>query len=160
MDEAATWPAGVRRMIAAATARDLAVAVRPRPAARSLAEAARLLGVTPADIAKTMVVRMPGERYLLAVLAGDRQISWPRLRAIAGVNKMTLPDADEALRVIGYPRGTITPVGALGEWPIVIDRGLAGRRVAMGSGDPGFSAFLAVDDLAEAYGAQVVDIAE
>ncbi len=157
--DVAHLPEGTRRMLGAAFARGLRVEVRPRPAARSLEEAAAVLGITPADIAKTIVVRRSGEAYLFAVVAGDTQIAWPKLRAVVGVNKMTLPDADAALAATGYERGTITPIGALGDWPLYVDSALTGRRVAMGSGTHGYSAFVDVDDLVAAYGATVADIA-
>lgn len=158
--DVAHLPEGVRRMLAAATSRGLTVEVRPRPAANNLAEAAAILGITPADIAKTLVLRRSGDQYLYAVIGGDTQIAWPRLRSVVGVNKMTLPDAAAALAATGYERGTITPVGAQGDWPVYVDERLRGRRVAMGSGAHGYSAFLAVDDLVTAYGATVADIAE
>lgn len=158
--DVAHLPADVRRMLGAALQRGLPVEVRPRPPARSLEEAATLLGLTPGDIAKTLVVRRSGDRYLYAVIPGDTQIAWPRLRAAVGVNKLTLPDASSALAATGYERGTITPVGAHGSWPIYLDERLLGRRVAMGSGGHGYSAFLAVDDLVAAYEVSVADIAE
>ena len=68
----------LNRMRADAAARDLTVEVRERPRAKSLAEAAELLGIEPADIAKTMVVRLPGDRYVFAVVGGDTQIAWPK----------------------------------------------------------------------------------
>ena len=156
MTEPAELPDGVRRMAAAAAARGLEVQVRPRPAAASLAEAAELLGVTPADIAKTLVVRRSSGAYLFAVVGGDRQLAWPKLRATVGVNKLVLPDAAEALAATGYARGTIS-VGSTSEWPLYVDAGLVGRRVAMGAGDHGFSAFLAVDDLVRAYAGTVAE---
>lgn len=158
--DVAHLPEGVRRMLAAAADRGLGVEVRARPPARSLAEAAAVLGITPADIAKTLVLRRSGDRYLYAVVPGDTQLAWPRLRAVVGVNKMTLPDAAAALAATGYERGTITPIGAYGDWPVFVDRRLLGRRVAMGSGAHGYSAFLEVDDLVGSYGATVADIAE
>ena len=99
--DVAHLPEGVRRMLTAAVARGLRVEVRPRPAARSLEEAAAILGLRPADIAKTLVVRRSGGAYLFAVIAGDTQIVWPRLRSVVGVNKMTLPDAAAALAATG-----------------------------------------------------------
>jgi len=158
--DVAHLPGGVRRMLAAAADRGLVVEVRPRPAANSLAEAAAVLGITPADIAKTLVLRRSGDQYLYALIAGDTQIAWPKLRSVVGVNKMTLPDAATALTATGYERGTITPVGAHGDWPVFVDERLRGRRVAMGSGAHGYSAFLDVDDLVGSYGATVADIAE
>ena len=131
----------------------------PDRPAHSLEEAAALLGITPADIAKTLVVRRSGGAHLFAVIAGDSQIAWPKLRAVVGVNKMTLPDATAALAATGYERGTITPIGAHGDWPLYVDHGLIGRRVAMGSGAHGYSAFVEIDDLVAVYGAVLADIA-
>ncbi|MFL6026561.1 MAG: aminoacyl-tRNA deacylase [Friedmanniella sp.] len=159
-DQQRTWPEGVQRMLAAALQRGLAVDVRTRPPARSLEEAAALLGITPADIAKTLVLRRSGGEYLFAVLAGDTQLAWPKLRAVVGVNKLTLPDAAEALTATGYARGTITPVGSRTAWPLYVDERLVGRRVAMGSGDHGYSAFLEVDALVDAFEGIVADIAD
>ncbi len=158
MSDEPVLPAGTLRMLAEASARGVPVELRPRPAASSLEEAATLLGLQPADIAKTLVLRRSGEHYLFAVIAGDTQIAWPKLRAVVGVNKMTLPGADEALRATGYERGTITPIGSEPPWPLFVDQRLVGRRVAMGAGGPGFSAFVEVDDLVGAYAATVADL--
>jgi prolyl-tRNA editing enzyme YbaK/EbsC (Cys-tRNA(Pro) deacylase) len=159
-DAAQDWPEGVRRMLAAAADRGLAVEVRARPPARSLPEAAGLLGITPAELAKTLVLRRSSGNYLLALLPGDTSLAWPKLRALVGVNKLALPDADEALAATGYVRGTITPVGSRTDWPLYVDVRLRGRRVALGSGDPGYGAFVEVDALVEAYAATVGDLAE
>ena len=154
------FPPGVMRMVAAAAARGLSVEVRPRPAANSLEEAAAVLGIRPADIAKTIVVRRASAAYLFAVIPGDTQIAWPKLRAVVGVNKLKFPDAAEALTATGYERGTITPIGSEPEWPVLVDQRLVGCRVAMGAGAHGFSAFLAVDDLVRGYRAEVADLAD
>lgn len=145
-------------MLTAARARGLPVELRRRPAARSLEEAAVIVGVTPRDIAKTIVVKLPKDRFAFVVIAGDTQISWPKLRATIGVNKMSLPDAEAALRATGYERGTITPIGSEPGWPVYVDARLPGQRVAMGAGGHGFSAFIDVDDLVRAYGATVADL--
>jgi Cys-tRNA(Pro)/Cys-tRNA(Cys) deacylase len=158
--DAETWPEGVRRMLEGARRHGLEVEVRPRPAASSLPEAAALLGLAPADLAKTLVLRRAAGQYLFALLPGDTQLSWPRLRAAVGVNKVTLPHATEAFAATGYARGTITPVGSTTPWPLYVDLRLAGKRVALGAGDHGFSAFADVDALVHAYEARVADIAE
>ena len=58
--------AGVRRMLADADRRGIAVELRRRPAAHSLEEAAELLGIQPSDMAKTIVVRRSNDSYLLS----------------------------------------------------------------------------------------------
>jgi Cys-tRNA(Pro)/Cys-tRNA(Cys) deacylase len=145
-------------MLADATRRGLAVDLRPRPPASSLAEAAAQLGLLADDIAKSLVVRQLAGCSLFAVDGGDTQLAWPKLRAALGVNKLTMPDADEARTATGYERGTITPIGSEPAWPLVVDERLAGRRVALGAGSHGFSAFVEVDDLVREFAARLADI--
>lgn len=143
-----------------AAARGLAIDIRERPAAGSLAEAAGLLGLQPHDIVKTLVVKRADDTYLFALVPGDRTISWPKLRAIVGVNKLQLPDAALALAATGYERGTITPIGSTTAWPIIADERITGHRVAMGAGAHGYSLFVDADALIAAYGATVADISQ
>jgi len=86
---------------------------------RSLAEAAQARGVTPDQVVKTLVVRRGADDYLFVLVPGDRQIAWPRLRAVLGVTRLSMPDAETAREVTGYARGTITPFGSLRTWPVV-----------------------------------------
>jgi Cys-tRNA(Pro)/Cys-tRNA(Cys) deacylase len=151
-------PAGVRRMLTAAEDLGLPVDLRVRPAADSLPEAAAILGIEPADIAKTLVVRLPDGDHLFVVVGGDATFSWPKLRGLLGVNKLSMPDADGALQATGYERGTITPIGSKPSWPVYVDERLRGRRVAMGAGGHGYSAFVDVDKLVAAFDATVADL--
>jgi Cys-tRNA(Pro)/Cys-tRNA(Cys) deacylase len=149
---------GVRRMLADANQRGLVVELRRRPAARSLEETAQLLGIGPSDMAKTIVVRRSTGSYLFVLIPGDTQIAWPKIRSLLGVSKMKLPDAAEAFAATGYERGTITPIGSVPSWPVIIDERLMGRHAALGAGGHGYSAFVEIDDLARAYDATVADI--
>ena len=147
-------------MRAAASARGLAIEIRERPAANSLDEAAALLGLTSADIVKTLVVKRSDDTYLFALMPGDRSISWPKLRAVVGVNKLQLPDASHALAATGYERGTIVPIGSSTDWPVYADERIVGARVAMGAGAHGDSLFVDADALIEAYSVIVADISQ
>ncbi len=124
----------------------------------SLAEAAAARGVDPGDIVKTIVVRRGADDFLFVLLPGDREISWPKLRALLGVNRLSLPDAATAKQVTGYERGTITPFGATHAWPVIADASLAGRRVSMGGGAPGVAVALAADDALRALDAMIADV--
>ena len=136
------------------------IEIRERPAANSLPEAAALLGIAPAGIVKTLVVKRSDDTYLFALIPGDRAISWPKLRAVVGVNKLQLPDPARALAATGYERGTIVPLGSTNEWPIYADAAIAGQRIAMGAGAHGYSMFVDADALIAAYGATVADISQ
>jgi len=144
----------------AAAARGLRIELKERPAASSLAEAAGLLGLRPADIVKTLVVKRSDDTYLFALIPGDRAISWPKLRAVVGVNKLQLPDPQRALDATGYERGTIVPIGSSTDWPVYADADIVGRRIAMGAGAHGYSLFVDADELIAAYDATVADISQ
>ena len=144
----------------AASARGLAIEIRERPAARSLPEAAELLGIPPAGIVKTLVVKRSDDSYLFALVPGDRAISWPKLRAVVGVNKLQLPDPERALAATGYERGTIVPLGSSTEWPVFADERIVGERIAMGAGAHGYSLFVQADELIASFGATVADISQ
>ncbi len=134
--------------------------MRERPRANSLAEAAALLGLHPADIVKTLVVKRSDDTFLFALVPGDRSISWPKLREVVGVNKLQLPDPERARAATGYERGTIVPIGADGDWPVFADERIVGTRIAMGAGAHGYSLFVDADALIAAYGATVADISQ
>lgn len=148
------------RVREAAAARGLEVEIRERPVAESLVAAAELLGVSPAGIVKTLVVKRSDDTYLFALVPGDRSISWPKLRAVVGVNKLQLPDPERALAATGYERGTIVPIGSTHDWPVYADERIVGQRVAMGAGAHGYSAFVDADALIKAYDATVADISQ
>jgi Cys-tRNA(Pro) deacylase len=150
--------AGLERVRSAASARDLDIEIRERPAANSLHEAAALLGLQPSDIVKTLVVKRSDDSFLFALVPGGRAISWPKLRAVVGVNRLRLPEPELALAATGYERGTIVPIGSTTDWPVYADETIVGRRVAMGAGAHGYSLFVDADDLIRAYDATVADI--
>ena len=124
----------------------------------SLAEAAALRGVSPADIIKTIVVRRGEDDYLFVLVPGDREIAWPKLRAHLGVNRLSMPDAATALAVTGYERGTITPFGASIAWPVVADATIAGRSISLGAGAHGASVTVDADTALAALAADLADV--
>jgi Cys-tRNA(Pro)/Cys-tRNA(Cys) deacylase len=132
----------------------------------SLAEAAAARGVEPRAIIKTLVVRRGDGDFLLVLVPGDRGISWPKLRALLGVSRMSMPDAETARAATGYERGTITPFGALGTWPVIADEQIPGlATVSIGGGAHGVAFTMTGADLVAALTAlpnavQVADVTE
>jgi len=153
-------PSGRERVIADAAARGLEIELRERMRADSLEEAAAMLGIEPRDIVKSLVVKRSDGTFLFALVPGDRQIAWPKLRAVVGVNRLQLPDAVQALAATGYERGTITPLGSTTAWPVYADGRISGRRVSVGAGEHGLSLFVDADALIAAFSATVADISE
>ena len=126
----------------------------------SLAEAAAARGVEPSAIVKTMVVRRGEGDHLFVLVPGDREISWSKLRALLGVNRISMPSADGAREVTGFERGTITPFGSREPLPVVADERIVGRTISIGAGAHGVAATLAADDVVSHYDAQVADVTD
>lgn len=148
------------RAIAAVEALGLAYTVTRHGRVSSLAEAAAARGIEPRDLVKTLVVRRGDDDYLFVLVPGDRAFSWPKLRALLGVARLSMPDAATAKAVTGYERGTITPFGALRAWPVIADVAMAGRTISLGGGAHGVGLTLEADALIAALGAQVADISD
>jgi Cys-tRNA(Pro)/Cys-tRNA(Cys) deacylase len=163
-DDPATESAGADDTVdtpAIRSARDAGIDVEVRviERARSLEEAASRLGVDPDRLLKTMVVRRAEDDYLLVLVPGTRQIDWPKLRSHLGVARLSMPDAEVAQAATGYERGTITPFGAAGSWPVLADASIAGAgTVTVGGGAHGVSLRLDADALIAAVAAEVVDL--
>ncbi len=127
---------------------------------KSLAEAAAVRGIEPRDLVKTIVVRRDDDYYLFVLVPGDREFSWPKLRALLGVSRLSMPDAATALAVTGYERGTITPFGSTHAWPVIADAAIVGRSISMGGGAHGVGVMLQADDVISALDATVADVTE
>ncbi len=125
----------------------------------SLEEAAAARGIEPAKLIKTIVVRLADDDYRFVLVPGDREIAWPKLRALLGVNRLSMPDANTALEVTGYVRGTITPLGSTHAWPVVADERLKGT-VSIGGGDHGVGLTVEAQALIKALNATVADVTD
>lgn len=142
----------------AASSLGIAFTEIPLGDATSPVEAARVHGVTVTAVAKSLLVRRGEDDYLLVLVPLDRSISWPKLRAVLGVSRLSMPDAETALTVTGYQRGTISPLGL--ELPVIVDESLVGQSITLGSGQPGTIIGLQADDVIAGFGALVADVSE
>jgi Cys-tRNA(Pro)/Cys-tRNA(Cys) deacylase len=145
--------------LAAADHLGLDVEVTRHGPVRSLAEAAAARGVAPHQIVKTMVVRVSEGQHVFVLVPGDREIAWPRLRALLGVNRLTMASAEAAHDVTGYVRGTITPLGSRTPLPVVADASIEGP-VSLGAGAPGVALTVDGAALLEALSATVADVTD
>jgi prolyl-tRNA editing enzyme YbaK/EbsC (Cys-tRNA(Pro) deacylase) len=126
----------------------------------SLEEAAAARGLEPRRLLKSMVVRRADDDFLFVLVPGGRTISWPKLRALLGVSRLSMPSADVALAVTGYPRGTITPLGSVRDWPVIADAAMPSGPVSIGGGASGTAFTVDCADLIRALDAQVADVTD
>jgi Cys-tRNA(Pro) deacylase len=127
--------------------------------ARSAEESAGFQGIPLGSLLRSILVRRAADDFLFVLVPGGRRFDWPKLRALLGTSRLSLPDADEAKAETGYERGAITPFGARRRWPVMVDASVAGLPlVAIGGGARGVNVHLAPADLIAATDAQVADI--
>jgi Cys-tRNA(Pro) deacylase len=151
---------GAERAIAAVEAAGIDVEVTRHGRVNSLAEAAAARGIEPQDLIKTLVVRRADNDYLFALVPGGREISWPKLRSLLGVSRLSMPDAETARAATGYERGTITPFGSTTAWPVIADTLVAqpDRPISIGGGAHGVGLTMLSSAALQALEAQVADI--
>jgi Cys-tRNA(Pro)/Cys-tRNA(Cys) deacylase len=77
-------------------------------------ESARLLGISPAQVFKTIVVlrSRPG-KPILAVVPGDHEVDLKALAAAAGEKKLQLSTQAEAEKLTGLLAGGISPLALI-----------------------------------------------
>ena len=151
---------GEQRALAAVARSRIAYDIVRHGPVRSLEEAAAVRGMAPRQLLKTLVVRRAEDDYLFVLVPGDREISWPKLRAHLGVNRISMPDAGTAREVTGYERGTITPFGSVRALPVVADATVTRSTVSIGAGGHGVAVVVGADALVVALDAVVADVTD
>ena len=104
-----------------ASRRNIPIELVPRQKVNSLEEAAEALGIQPAHLLKSLVIKKSDDTFVFALIPGGRKLDWAKLRSQLGVNKLSLPEKDVAWDVTHYESGTITPFGSHTVLPVFID---------------------------------------
>jgi len=119
----------------------------------SLEQAAAERGQLPGQVVRSIVFRTGQDEFVMALVAGPKQISWPALRAHLGQSRMTMATPDEVLRVTGYHTGSVSPFGLPQAIRILVDESvLAHPEVSIGSGLRNTTVIIKTDDLLKALG--------
>lgn len=158
--EAAPAASGAERARAAIEAVGIAFTVTSHGRVASLAEAAAARGLEPGRVLKTIVVRRGEDDFLLVLVPGGRTISWPKLRALLGVSRLSMPSAAGALAATGYERGAITPFGAEQAWPVIADAAIPSGAVSIGGGAHGTAFTVDAGELVRVLAAQTADVTD
>ncbi len=114
-------------------------------------ETARLLGVDPMLVYKTIVVRRERGKPVLAVIPGPHRVDLKLLAAALGEKKVSLPTEREAEQLTGLQAGGISPLALLNKgFQVVIASEAEGRiEVHISGGQRGLNIRLPVKSLAE-----------
>jgi Cys-tRNA(Pro)/Cys-tRNA(Cys) deacylase len=122
-------------------------------------EVAEKLQIPLAQVFKTLVVRGDRTGVILACLPGTLTLSLKALARVSGNRKVEMVEKDEILRLTGYIRGGVSPLGGKKDYPVFLDpSALEQPIVSVSAGMRGMQLFLTPPDLRRATQAKVVTI--
>lgn len=123
----------------------------------TVTKAAQSLGVTPGEIAKSLLFKIKDD-YIMILMAGDKRIDNRKFKDIFNA-KAKMPESEEVVAVTGHPVGGVCPFGLKQPIPIYLDYSLqAYTGVFPAAGAPNTAIKLNVDDLLELTHGQWVDV--
>lgn len=124
---------------------------------RTAADAARAIGCTVAQIAKSIVFRS-GEAAVVVIASGANRVDTAKVAALLGA-PVGRADADWVREATGFAIGGVAPLGHTGEVRLVLDRDLlALSPVWAAAGSPRHVFRTEAAELARITGAVVGDI--
>ncbi|AQS57678.1 YbaK/EbsC family protein [Desulforamulus ferrireducens] len=125
----------------------------------TVAKAAASLGVTPGEIAKSLLFKTKDE-FIMVLMAGDKRLDNRKFKDTFHA-KAKMPEVEEVLAVTGHPVGGVCPFGLKQPLPIYLDQSLkAYEYVFPAAGATNAAVKLRVDELQQLTGGQWVDVAQ
>lgn len=130
--------------------------------AMDVEEAAAERGVSTRQIVKTLLLRDPGRRHVIALVRGDQRLSLKKLARIVGVKRLEMAPAADVPRITGYQIGAVAPLGLRrADVPIYADQHILEEpRVSVSAGRHDAGLELVTEDLLRAVDGRVADITE
>lgn len=123
----------------------------------TVAEAAAAHGVAPAQIAKTLSLRV-GEQLVLLVTRGDARLDNRKAKAVLG-GKVRMLDLAEVEAATGHPVGGVCPFGLIAPLPVYCDVSLkAFDEVVPAAGSTHSAVRIAPERMAALTAAAWVDV--
>ena len=125
-------------------------------------EAARLMGVPPEQVFKTIVVTREGKgKSILALTPGPAEVDLKALAKAVGEKKLVLPSEREAERLTGLQVGGISPLALLNRgFQVIIDEtAQLFDEIYISGGQRGLDILLPVQALADLTSATFADFA-
>jgi Cys-tRNA(Pro)/Cys-tRNA(Cys) deacylase len=123
-------------------------------------DTARLLGVDPASVYKTIVIiREKPKKPILAIVPGPAQVDLKKVAAFLGEKRVTLPTEREAERLTGLQSGGISPLALLNRgFQVILDSSAQEfQAVHISGGQRGLNIRIPVADLIRLTNASLAD---
>jgi Cys-tRNA(Pro)/Cys-tRNA(Cys) deacylase len=124
----------------------------------SATEVAELLGVSPGQVFKTLVVIADESRHLLVVTPGDRELDLRLVAKAAGAKSAQMALKRDAERLTGLKVGGISPLALLDRrFEVYLDAPAAQLdELYINGGQRGVNLRLRISDLLAVTGAQII----
>lgn len=122
-------------------------------------KAAQSLGVTPGEIAKSLLLQA-NDSYVMILMAGDKRIDNKKFKEVFKA-KAKMPQSEEVEKITGHVVGGVCPFGLKTPVPVYLDDSLrAYHTIYPAAGAPNAAVKMSVEELREVTSAQWVDIAQ
>ena len=117
----------------------------------SLEQAARERGQRPEQVVRSIVFRLAQDEFVMVLIAGPTQISWPALRNYLGQSRLTTATQAEVFSVTGYQVGAVSPFGLPAPLRVLVDQSVLQEEIiSLGSGERNITVILKSEDLLKA----------
>lgn len=130
--------------------------------ARHAQEAASERGVPLQQVVKTLLVRRPDGRHVIALVRGDQRLSLKKLARLVEVKTLEMAPEEDVPRITGYQVGAVAPLGLRRkDVPIYVDHHIVQEpQVSISAGRHDTGLELSSEDLVRAVGGRVADLTE
>lgn len=123
----------------------------------TVSKAADAIGVTPGEIAKSLLFKVK-EEFIMILMAGDKRLDNKKFKEIFHA-KAKMPEAEEVVEATGHPVGGVCPFGLKQPIPIYLDYSLQSHtQVFPAAGAPNTAIKLNVEELFDLTQGQWVDL--
>ena len=153
------WPAPVERVASVLRSSGIEGRIEEFRAGTPTAEAAaEAAGCALAQIVKSLLFRLEGDRFALVMVPGDRRADRAKVAAELGAARAKPASPQEVLDVTGFEVGGVAPFPLGRVEASLLERSLVTHDVVwVGAGTPRHMAVLAPADLGRLTRARVVD---
>ena len=117
----------------------------------SLEQAARERGHSPEQVVRSILFGLGDGKFMMVLMAGPSQVSWPTLRTYLGQSRLRMASEDGVLSVTGYRVGAVSPLGLPGPLRTLADESVfVPEEISIGSGERSVAVILKSSDLRKA----------
>lgn len=121
-------------------------------------QAAEAMGVSPAEVFKTLMAELDG-KPVCAILPSDEEVNMKKLAAAMGGKSAQMMKPADAERLTGYKVGGISPLGQRRPVPAALDElATLHDAIFLNGGQRGLQIRIRPDDLVAVLGCVVADL--